>query len=263
MPKIVEKVELVCLNCNATYYKPPSKAKNSKYCSRVCMNRFQANAVKKEREHINCKYCKKTFEKIKGKERTYCSIECNKKDVKRPVLDLQCEYCKKPFQRIDTRVTKFCGKECQYKAQSSGTIEIPSSGRMGFRRDLNPNYFFKSSLEADYARYCNEIGKPYIYEHKTFEVEIEDGNIKMYTPDFYHPDENKYVETKAIRRDAKYSGNLSAAEVLQNNGVDLEIMLMSDFYKMLRKKGLYYSIDNLENKNYLGTRGLIYLRAKK
>ena len=263
MPKIVTKVELVCLKCNATYYKPPSKAENSKYCSRICMNRFQAEAVKKERVFVKCKYCNKDFEKVKDKSRTYCSIECNKNDVKRPVLDLKCGYCNKDFQRIDTRATTFCGKECQYKAQSSGTIEIPSSGRMGFRKDLNPKYFFKSSLEADYARYCDAIGKTYIYEHKTFEVEMEKGVVKMYTPDFYHPDDDQYVETKAIRRDAKYSGNLSAAEVLQKNGVNLEIMLMSEFYKMLRRKGLYYSIDNLENKNYLGTKGLIYLRTKK
>ena len=50
-----------------------------------------------------------------------------------------------------------------------------------------------------------------------------------------------------------YAGKFEALK-----GVNLEIMLMNDFYKMLRRKGLYYGIDNLENKNYLGTRQLIY-----
>ena len=69
-------------------------------------------------------------------------------------------------------MTKYCSKSCLNEAQSSGLQEIPSNGRMGFRRDLNPNYFFKSSLEADYARWCEATGKNYIYEHKTFTLDI-------------------------------------------------------------------------------------------
>lgn len=257
MPKKVNKVELVCEHCNVTYYKPPSKAEGSRFCTRVCMNRSQALAAKKPRVEHKCEYCEKSFEKTFDSNQKYCSVKCSQDAIKPETISLECEYCGKDFVKPVNRQTKFCGKECQYKAQSSGAIEIPSSGRMGFRRDLNPKYFFKSSLEADYARYCEAINKPYIYEHKTFEVNIN-GNKKVYTPDFYHPDEDKYVETKAIRRDQKYSGNLSAADELINQGVNLEIMLMHDFYKMLRRKGLYYGIDNLENKNYLGTRHLIY-----
>lgn len=262
MPRKSNKQELTCVACNKIYYKSPSKAKGSKYCSRMCMNTTQALANKKERIEVKCEYCNDIFEKPHDSKQRFCSFDCSQSFAKPEIVSIVCEYCSTTFEKPESRVTKFCGKSCQHKAQSSGLIEIPSSGRMGFRKDLPSNYFFKSSLEADYARYCEAINKPYIYEHKTFEVNIG-GSTKVYTPDFYHPDENKYVETKAIRRDQKYSGNISAAEELINQGVNLEIMLMSDFYKMLRRKGLYYGIDNLENKNYLGTKSLIYLKAKQ
>ena len=123
------------------------------------------------------------------------------------------------------------------------------------------NYFFKSSLEADYARWCEATNKPYVYEHKTFTVKHA-GKEKQYTPDFYHPDEDKYVETKAIRRDRKYNSNLLAADILASQGLNIEVLLMSDFYRQIKQSGHYWSIDNIENKNYLGTKHLIYHKKK-
>ena len=111
---------------------------------------------------------------------------------KKERIDLKCDYCGTSYQKPIGKATKYCSKYCQYKAQSSGLHEIPSNGRLGFRYDLPNNYFFKSSLEADYARWCEATKKPYIYEHKTFTVEY-DGRDKQYTPDFYHPDEDRYV----------------------------------------------------------------------
>ena len=246
---------LVCEVCNKDYHLPPSKAKNSKYCSKEC----KGVALTVERPTYTCKTCSKDFSSKKKQD--YCSKACYLKAVKIERVDLECENCGKSFQKPKNRVTKYCGKECQRFAQSSGLAEVPSNGRMGFRKDLPSNYFFKSSLEADYARYCEAIGKPYIYEHKTFTVSYS-GRDKIYTPDFYHPDEDKYVETKAIRRDRKFNQNLLAADILKEQGLNIEVLLMQDFYRMIKQSGHYWLIDNIENKNFLGTKHLIYLKKK-
>ena len=255
MAKISNKVKLKCIHCEIEYELPPSKAKNSKFCSRQCKDQHKKKQVKV----IKCPCCGTEFEAKRGKK--YCSRKCYLKENKIERVQLKCEYCGTQYEKPKNRQTKYCGKSCQMAAQSSGLSEIPSNGRMGFRRDLNPNYFFKSSLEADYARWCDATGKKYIYEHKTFTVQY-DGRDKKYTPDFYHPDEDRYVETKAIRRDRKFNSNLLAADLLKEQGVNIDVVLMDEFYRNIKQSGHYWLIDNIENKNYLGTRHLIYLKKK-
>ena len=246
------KVLLKCVQCGEEYRMPPSKAKNSKYCSKTCMD--NARSFKEE---YSCKVCKKKFKA--GRAKTYCSRACYEKDVKKERVDLKCQTCGKDYQKPVGQETKFCSRACSFVAQSSGLSDIPSNGRKGFRKDLNPKYFFKSSLEADYARYCNAIGRKYIYEHKTFKV-LYGSKEKVYTPDFYHPEEDRYVETKAVRRDRKFNSNLLAADLLKEQGVNIDVVLMDDFYRQIKQSGHYWLIDNIENKNYDGTRHLIYLK---
>jgi DNA polymerase III alpha subunit/intein/homing endonuclease len=61
--------------------------------------------------------------------------------------------------------------------------------RMGFRKDLG--HFVRSSWEADYCRVLNYHGIEYKYEPETFDL----GEVS-YTPDFYLPREDRYVEIK-------------------------------------------------------------------
>lgn len=248
----MSKVTLVCQNCEKEYEKHLSKAKTSKFCSKSCKD-----FASKKYEIKTCSVCSKDFKSKRGK--TFCSRSCYLTVTKKKRIDLKCDYCGGDYQRPQGRETKYCGKDCQNKAQSSGLHEIPSNGRLGFRYDLPGNYFFKSSLEADYARWCEATNKPYVYEHKTFTVQY-DGKDKQYTPDFYHPDEDKYVELKAIRRDRKFNSNLLAADILKQQGVNIDILLMHEFYKQIKQSNHYWTIDNIENKNYHGTRHLIYLK---
>ena len=95
--------------------------------------------------------------------------------------------------------------------------------------------------------------------HKTFKV-LYGSKEKVYTPDFYHPEEDRYVETKAVRRDRKFNSNLLAADLLKEQGVNIDVVLMDDFYRQIKQSGHYWLIDNIENKNYDGTRHLIYLK---
>ena len=70
-----------------------------------------------------------------------------------------------------------------------------SRARGGKRSDLG-NRYFRSSWEANIARYYNFIGVKWEYEPKTFVFEnITRGSVS-YTPDFYLPDTDEWVEVK-------------------------------------------------------------------
>lgn len=62
-------------------------------------------------------------------------------------------------------------------------------GKTGLRRDLG--VIFRSRWEANYARILNLFGAPWIYEYKKFKTPYG-----SYTPDFYLPEQNVYVEVK-------------------------------------------------------------------
>ena len=82
--------------------------------------------------------------------------------------------------------------------------------RGGKRNDLN-NIYFRSSWEANYARFLNFMKVKWEYEPKTFIFEnIKRGSVS-YTPDFYLPDEDKWVEIKGWM-DAKSKTKLKRFE---------------------------------------------------
>lgn len=70
-----------------------------------------------------------------------------------------------------------------------------SRSKGGKRKDLG-NTYFRSSWEANIARYYNYIGVEWQFEPKTFIFEnVKRGSVS-YTPDFYLPNEDKWVEVK-------------------------------------------------------------------
>jgi hypothetical protein len=95
------------------------------------------------------------------------------------------------------------------------------------------------------------------YAPRVFRVLIE-GKERRYTPDFYFPDEDRYVEVKALRKDGLYNSNLSCVKKLGEMGYNITLVPMREFYQMLRDQGLYKTIPNLENRDYRGTLELIY-----
>ena len=81
----------------------------------------------------------------------------------------------------------------------------------GYREDLKQ--FFRSTWEANLARYYNFAGIKWIYEPQEFEFyKIKRGN-RFYKPDFYLPEQDIFIEIKGwfrptdktkIRRFKKY-----------------------------------------------------------
>ena len=249
-------IEFVCSYCKCTYYKPKSLSKNSKFCSRVCQNRSYACRNKKEKKKINCKNCNKTFVVIENSKRKYCSHECSHAGQKGKTKIFTCAVCKEEKSILENDNRKYCGRNCQYKAQSLGLIKIPTKGRSGYRTDLPGDMYFKSSLEADYARFLKFKKIDFKYESKCFEL-VDKGKTRRYTPDFYLEKEDLYVELKAGRKDKKYSKNLECVQLVKNIGYNIKVIYMAEFYDMLNEKKLYEEIPNIERRNYKKSRHLI------
>jgi len=66
-----------------------------------------------------------------------------------------------------------------------------SRGKAGVRKDVHPTAYFHSRWEANVARVYNYLGTIWEYEPKTFDI-----GGQMYTPDFYLPKSNTYIEVK-------------------------------------------------------------------
>lgn len=70
-----------------------------------------------------------------------------------------------------------------------------SRTKSGKREDLG-NVFFRSSWEANIARYFNFMGIKWQFEPKTFIFYAIKKGCVSYLPDFYLPEEDKWVEVK-------------------------------------------------------------------
>ena len=231
----INKIKKICPICGKEFYVAPCNAHRGHTCSRKCGYEFRKQKTRAKADALpikNCITCGKPF-KIKSKDSTqkFCSFKCcNKK----PRDEKICPVCKKPFEQIvDDGTNKrgrrtYCSKKCQSAAQSNGMIKINSSGRAGYRIDLNDGNYYLSCFEADYARYLNLIGKKFVYCYKTFEIKIKGNKITHYTPDFYLVDEGKFIELKGY---VKGRNNAKHIPKLKSQGINIELIKMKKFYK--------------------------------
>lgn len=80
-----------------------------------------------------------------------------------------------------------------------------SRGKAGIRLDIDPELYFYSRWEANMARLYTHLGIRWVFEPKTFDI-----GKQTYTPDFYLPDTDTYIEVKNFWgeysriRDAKF-----------------------------------------------------------
>lgn len=113
----------------------------------------------------------------------------------------------------------------------------------GKRKDLN-NIFFRSSWEANMARYYNYLGIEWQFEPKTFVFKnITRGSVS-YTPDFYLPKLDKWVEVKGWM-DSKSKTKLKRFEKqYPEEGQKLELITQKEYNQI--KKEYSKKIENWE-----------------
>lgn len=100
--------------------------------------------------------------------------------------------CQKSFVRERWMRPKFCSIRCAMQVIGSRpTSPKASKGKAGIRRDVSIDIYFYSRWEANMARLFNYLNIEWTYEPKTFDLKTQ-----TYTPDFYLPEYDFYVEVK-------------------------------------------------------------------
>lgn len=254
-----------CVVCNEEFYVPLSLQKRL-CCSNNCRYKHTPTVTTKlEVLNLHCKQCNQEFVS-KNNVRKYCSSACSSLAKQRQIV-VTCEVCHLQTTVKKSYKPRFCSKSCTLIAQSKGLIATHLNGRSGFRTDINDSPYFKSTFEADYYRYCQQILKlTPEYEKHTFKVEL-DGKVRFYTPDFFFKETNTFIELKGVKQgESKFSkllnSNSPARIALCEQENNIQVIYMHDFYSELKEKNLYNVIENLEHRNYGKTKHLIVKRNK-
>jgi hypothetical protein len=114
-------------------------------------------------------------------------------------------------------------------------VILKPSVKGGWREDLDK--YFRSSWEANYARYLNYIKEPWEYEPKEFEFPIKRGN-RTYKPDFWLPKKQNWIEIKGYM-DQKSKTKLNRFKKYYPEEFEKLIIITEQEYKEIAKyKGL-------------------------
>lgn len=245
--KTENKIDIVCEGCNQQFTRYPSEI--GRFCSYICKNNSQVVMVSR-----NCQHCGKEFAAKPTRLNTlFCSRTCHHA-AHRSIRS--CITCGKPFTVKAASTKVRCSRDCKFHDQSNGKIKGYLNGRSGWRKDIGNHLYFKSSLEADFARVMIWFGISFEYESKTFNL-----NGQHYTPDFYLPDSNMYVELKGIVNESTYSKlmtkNLRHHKELIDLGLNLVVIEQSQFKTLLNDASLWKTVPNLEQRNYKKTKELV------
>lgn len=290
------KVKTCCVNCKNEFFYIRTRCRGHRnpkqFCSQKCKSAFNRYRKTSGRTRKLCKFCKKIMfiQKCKSRSIKYCSLNCKSKMLSILMTKLvarPCKICSKPtktrggycsdlcfsnrngekkfcemckVKKVKHRGQRFCSKECQFKAQSCGLVKIHTIGARGHRKDIPLDICFMSTLEADYARYLMFCKIEFKYSPTTFKTEFGE-----YTPDYYIINKKKYIELKGIKGKDHVYKNICKLESVKKSGIRIEKLYGRDFYSMLKRKGLYKTIPNLErNTSYRwkGYRKLICRREE-
>lgn len=130
-------------------------------------------------------------------------------------VETECPVCGETLyvrpKELENGHTRYCSLQCAYNdpnrsPQTKESIKkqlktkrkngnLAHNNAQGKREDLEGQYF-RSTWEANYARFLNLQNTEWQYEPKTFEFEPIKRGTRFYTPDFYLPDEDRWVEIK-------------------------------------------------------------------
>ena len=103
-----------------------------------------------------------------------------------------------------------------------------SRARGGKRADLN-NIYFRSGWEANMARYYNFAGIKWVFEPKTFYFKDIKRGCVSYTPDFYLPDDDRWVEVKGWMDDKSKTKLKRFAKYFPDEYKKLEVITKSEY----------------------------------
>src|SRR6185369_4619861 len=242
-----------------------------KFCSKVCHYEHK-KAVSFEtgaRVIKVCLGCGKGFSVNKGEltkgNGKYCSVICSISAHRgagnvlyKGKVEVKCQECSKKFEVFPSHVerTKFCSRRCSsinmYRRNNQMNKGV-QRGKGGKREDLD-NRYFRSSWEANYARYLNFLVKnkeikKWEYEVDTFAFGTIKRGVRFYTPDFkvFNNDGSFiYHEVKGWM-DAK---SKTRAKRMTKYYPDVKVIIIGKDWFRANGKNLSSLITNWETKVY-------------
>jgi len=228
-----KREERICARkgCGKTFEVIPSNPKI--YCSESCAARV--NNKKREPPSIETRL--KVAKSLKGRRNPFKGI------IKVPRIKTICANprCKKVFLRECWVKRKFCSNKCAMEViGGKPTSPKAARGKAGIRKDISETIYFYSRWEANIARLFNYLGIKWIFQPKTFDL-----GSQNYTPDFYLPDYNIYIEVKNFLW--KYSKIRDRKFRKLYPNIKLILLLKKNYLELERKYS--HSIKNWEYKN--------------
>lgn len=187
------------------------------FCSQSCVTTFNNNRrgplTETVKLRISTALTGKTYPLRKGK-------------VLVPRLVKNCLRCRKIFKTERWQNHKYCSANCAIKdVGSKRTSPKAAKGKNGVRPDVHPEYNFYSRWEANYARILNFQKVKWGFQSKTFQLKTQ-----KYTPDFYLPDLDEYIEIKNFMSD--YSKQRDAEFRQLYPDIKLTVILKTDYLKL-------------------------------
>lgn len=111
------------------------------------------------------------------------------------------------------------------------------------------NHQFAHPAEEMFARILDYYGVRWIYEPRTFELEWdEDGKVTLaFTPDFYLPDQDIYIELTTLRPQLSTRKN-KKLRLMQELYPQIHIKLMKrrEMRDLMVKYGLYNEAEQIQ-----------------
>lgn len=134
--------------------------------------------------------------------------------------------CGKVFTYERYRARKYCSVHCNITVTGSRpTSPKASRGKAGVRRDVSDSIYFYSRWEANMARLYAHLGIVWEYAPRSFDI-----GGQIYTPDFYLPETDTYVEVKNFW--GEYSRIRDAKFRATHPRVRLEVILKVDYLEL-------------------------------
>ena len=101
---------------------------------------------------------------------------------------------------------------------------------------MEPN--FAHAVERELARIFDELEIPWEYEPRTFVLELnDDGSVaEAFTPDFYLPEQDMYVECTTMRQKLTAKKNRKLRK-LREQGVLVTVLYRRDFERLRERHG--------------------------
>lgn len=217
--------------CLTSFEVIPSSPK--KYCSSSCT----AQVTNRIRGSCSLKTRRKIAESMRG------TVSPQRGVIKVPRVQIVCGNpdCKKEFLIERWKKTQFCSVACSMRV-IGGRPTSPKAARAkaGIRADIDNTTYFYSRWEANLARLFNRFCITWVHQPETFDL-----HGQRYTPDFYLPEYDLYIEVKNFL--APYSKDRDEGFRRLYPKVDLKLLLKEEYLEI--EKNYSRCIPRWEYKN--------------